>query len=351
VLFAFEGRIRIHYFFGVFIDQQNVFIRVCFLLAAILPPKERKKVLAKVCNSDNNLRHEVETLIKAEEENHGQLAKAVESAAKNFFIGADSTPKQIGKYRILREIGRGGMGAVYLASREDEIKKRVAIKVIKRGMDTEDILRRFRNERQILAALDHQNIARLLDSGTTDDGLPYFVMEYIKGNPLLEYCEQNKLSTMERLKLFRQICAAVAFAHPNLVVHRDLKPSNILVTADGMPKLLDFGIAKMLNPEISGQTLSPTATAVRLMTPEYASPEQVRGDAITTASDVYSLRVLLYELLTGHRPYQIKKHTPVGIIHAVCDSEPMPPSNAITLKRQTANGKIMTADTRQIGIY
>lgn len=295
-----------------------------------LAPDDRQQALADACNGDERLRHEVEMLVRAEEENKGHLAQAVGSAAKDFFSGAGSTPKQIGNYRILHEIGRGGMGAVYLAARDDEIKKRVAIKVIKRGMDTDDILRRFRNERQILAALEHPNIARLLDGGTTEGGLPYVVMEYVDGKPLLEYCDENRLSTDARLRLFRRICSAVAYAHQKLVVHRDLKPSNILVQADGTPKLLDFGIAKMLDSETGGNILDPTATANHMMTPDYASPEQVRGEQITTASDVYSLGVLLYELLTGHRPYQIKKHTPVEIIHAVCESEPPLPSVVIT---------------------
>jgi eukaryotic-like serine/threonine-protein kinase len=181
----------------------------------------------------------------------------------------------------------------------DEYRKRVAIKLIKRGMDTEFVLRRFRNERQILAALDHPNIARLLDGGTSEDGLPYLVMEYIEGTPLDEYCDQRQLTIAERLQLFRQVCAAVHYAHQHLVIHRDLKPSNILVTADGTPKLLDFGIAKLLTPELAAETLDQTQGGLRLMTPAYASPEQVRGEPITTASDVYALGVVLYELLTG----------------------------------------------------
>ncbi|MBS1797786.1 MAG: tetratricopeptide repeat protein [Acidobacteria bacterium] len=296
----------------------------------------REDFLAAACGGDDELRVEVETLLRAEEAHGGHLLEAVQNAAEEFLNDAETDekpPEQIGVYRIKRLLGRGGMGAVYLAVRSDEIKRRVAVKIIKRGMDTDDILRRFRNERQILAALEHPNIARLLDAGTTPDGLPFFVMEYIEGLPLLEYCARNRLRTRDRLKLFRQICAAVAYAHQNLVVHRDLKPSNIIVTGDGVPKLLDFGIAKMLNPELSGQTLNPTATAMRLMTPEYASPEQVRGEAITTASDIYSLGVLLYELLTGRRPYRIKNNTPAEIFHAICDTEPLPPS-AITDYRQ-----------------
>jgi serine/threonine protein kinase len=238
---------------------------------------------------------------------------------------------RIGAYKIVREIGRGGMGAVYLAVRADsEYQKRVAIKLVKRGMDTDFILRRFRNERQILASLDHPNIARLLDGGTTADGLPYFVMEYIEGQPLYRYCDGEKLTIHERLRLFTNICNAVAYAHQNLVVHRDIKPSNILICSDGTPKLLDFGIAKLLNPELTPDTITPTATAMRLMTPEYASPEQVRGEPATPASDIYSLGILLYELLTGHRPYHFSNRAPHEIARVICEEEPEHPSRVVT---------------------
>jgi non-specific serine/threonine protein kinase/serine/threonine-protein kinase len=236
----------------------------------------------------------------------------------------------IGPYRIIRRIGQGGMGAVYLGARDDDqFKRQVAIKLIRRGMDSDFVLRRFRNERQILASLNHPNIAQLLDGGTTEDGRPYFVMEYIEGKPLTEYADEHRLATAERLKLFVQVCSAIHYAHQNLVIHRDIKPSNILVTADGTPKLLDFGIAKLLNPELAAQTIEATAVAVRLMTPEYASPEQVRGEQITTSSDVYSLGVLLYELLTGHRPYRIGSRLPDDIARVVCEEQPQKPSTAV----------------------
>jgi serine/threonine protein kinase len=206
----------------------------------------------------------------------------------------------------------------------------VALKIIKRGMDSEEIQRRFKAERQILATLAHPNIARLLDGGVTEDGLPYFVMEYIDGQPIDEYCDSHKLTTKERLELFRKVCSAVQYAHQNLVVHRDLKPGNILVGSDGEPKLLDFGIAKLLNPNLSPLSLPMTATMMQILTPEYASPEQVRGEPITTASDVYSLGVLLYELLTGHRPYQLKSRIPQEIERIICESEPLKPSTVIT---------------------
>ena len=237
----------------------------------------------------------------------------------------------IGPYRLVREVGRGGMGTVYLAVRSDDAyQKRVAIKVLKRGMDTEAIVGRFRNERQILASLEHPYIAGLLDGGTTAEGLPYFAMEYVEGQTIVEYCEARQLDTTARLELFRKICAAVQYAHQNLIIHRDIKPHNVLVAADGTPKLLDFGIAQLLNPELAGQALAPTAAGQPLMTPEYASPEQVRGLALTTATDVYSLGVLLYELLTGRRPYRIASRTPAEIERVVCNSEPVRPSTAVT---------------------
>lgn len=236
----------------------------------------------------------------------------------------------IGPYRVAQELGQGGMGAVYLAVRDDdEYRKRVAIKVLRRGMESDDIVRRFRNERQILAAIDHPHIAKLLDGSSTADGRPYFVMEYIEGKPIDEYCDSKRLSIVERLVLFHKVCSAVHFAHQNLVVHRDLKPGNILVTPDGTPKLLDFGIAKLLNPELFSQTVELTRFEVRLMTPEYASPEQVQGDPITTASDVYSMGVLLYELLTGHRPYRFRSRQVNEIARVICEQEPTTPSTVV----------------------
>lgn len=234
--------------------------------------------------------------------------------------------RRIGAYRVLRELGHGGMGTVYLGARaDDQYQKRVAVKVV-RGLDSAEVVRHFRRERQILAGLDHPNIARLFDGGTTDEGLPYFVMEYVEGEPIDSFCDLRKLSVQERLALFQGVCAAVQYAHRNLVVHRDIKPHNILVTRDGAPKLMDFGIAKLLNPEVAGEL--PTATGLA-MTPEYASPEQARGGPITTAADVYSLGVVLYELLTGHRPYKLKSHNTLEVLKAVCEEEPERPSTAV----------------------
>ncbi|HEV3409601.1 MAG TPA: protein kinase, partial [Chthoniobacterales bacterium] len=239
-----------------------------------------------------------------------------------------------------REIGRGGLGAVYLAARaDDEYRKEVALKLIRRGLDTDDILRRFRTERQILAQLDHPNIARLLDGGTTDDGLPYFAMEYVRGEPINTYCDLHRLKLSERLELFRKVCAAVTYAHQNLVVHRDLKPSNILVTADGEPKLLDFGIAKLLSADHE-LVFTQTAPGLRAMTPDYASPEQMKGEKITTASDVYSLGVLLYEVLSGQKPYRVKTRTTEEISRAVTEQEPQRPSTAAATDGSALRGDL-----------
>jgi non-specific serine/threonine protein kinase/serine/threonine-protein kinase len=239
---------------------------------------------------------------------------------------------RVGAYRLVRELGHGGMGTVYLAVRDDDaFHKRVALKILRRGMDTDAIVRRFRTERQILAGLDHPNIAHLLDGGTTADGLPYLVMEYVEGVALGTYAETQALDPTARLELFLQLCAAVQYAHQNLVIHRDIKPVNVLVGPDGVPKLLDFGIAKLVNADLAGQAHAPaTMPGLQLMTPDYASPEQVRGEPVTTATDVYSLGVLLYELLTGRRPYRLATRAASEIVRVVCESEPLPPSAAVT---------------------
>jgi serine/threonine-protein kinase len=289
----------------------------------------RAAFVAEVCADDEQLRIEVESLLRHQQPAADFIEEsAFEVTARMLADGEDESAigRHIGPYRITGEIGRGGMGAVYLAVRDDEqYQKQVAIKLVKRGMDTDAVIRRFRNERQILAQLEHPNIARLIDGGTTEDGLPYFVMEYVEGLPIDAYCDSHKLSTDERLKLFRAACSAVQFAHQNLVIHRDLKPNNIMVTAEGVPKLLDFGIAKVLHADSSLPT-EMTVTALRVMTPEYASPEQIRGETIMTASDVYSLGVVLYELLTGQRPYQIKSKEPFEIARIICEKEPGRPS-------------------------
>lgn len=315
----------------------------------------RAAFISEHCDGDEELCAEVESLFAAHEK--GQqffAAPAFDKAAKLLGNEPDESiaGRRIGAYEIICEIGHGGMGAVYLAARaDDQYRQQVAIKLVKQGADNQFIVDRFLAERQILADLDHPNIARLLDGGTTEDCSPYLVMEYIEGKPIDDYCDERKLSTIERLKLFRAVCSAVQYAHQNLVIHRDIKPSNILVTGEGAPKLLDFGIAKILSPETTAQTLARTATAVRLMTPDYASPEQVRGETITTSSDVYSLGVLLYRLLTGHRPYHFKTPLPQEIERVICESEPEKPSTMITRTEQitTAEGTSVTLTPEQVG--
>jgi non-specific serine/threonine protein kinase/serine/threonine-protein kinase len=330
-------------------------IEALFQSALELEPAARAAYLAEASGNDLQIKAEVEALLFA----HSSAGSFIESPIldkqqhpRTDYAGNDATTvslsveeqeqlmqPRVGPYKLLQEIGRGGMGTVYLAARDDDqFQKRVAIKLVKRGMDTDFVLRRFRNERQILASLDHPGIARLLDGGTAETGLPYFVMEYIEGLSIDKYCDTHKLSTVERLQLFIQVCSAVHYAHQNLVIHRDIKPGNILITSDGSPKLLDFGIAKLLNPEFSSQTVDPTAVSMRLMTPEYASPEQVRGEPITTASDIYSLGVLLYELLTGHRPYYLTSRLPHEIVRVICEQEPEKPSTAVG-KHETIGGR------------
>ena len=288
--------------------------------------------LDEACAGDASLRAEVEELITSHEQAGKFMGAAVLEAAMKHVGegGADCLAEsRIGSYQTIREIGRGGMGTVYLAARADEeYRKQVAIKVVKRGMDTEAVLRSFRRERQILAGLDHPHMARLLDGGSTADGLPYFVMDYIEGVPVDAYCDTHSLSIIKRLELFKTICSAVADAHQHGVIHSDLKPSNLLVTAAGVPKLLDFGIAKVLNPE--GSPALTRTTIARPLTPAYASPEQVRGEDITPASDIYSLGVMLYELLTGHRPYRLRSHTPQELERVICDQEPENPSTIVS---------------------
>jgi eukaryotic-like serine/threonine-protein kinase len=283
-------------------------------------PSERAAFLANACAADESLHSEVESLLAAAE---SEAAASVGiSSLEDLMIG-----RRVGAYKIIRRIGRGGMATVYLASRADEqYEKQVAIKILLPELGTEELLRRFRNERQTLAKLDHPNIVKLLDGGSTEEGLPYLVMDYVQGVPIDQYCDNHKLSTEERLRLFCQICAAVRCAHENLVIHRDLKPSNILITEDGLPKLLDFGISKVLQ---SRNGSSVTQTLTRRMTPAYASPEQVKGESVTPATDIYSLGVVLYELLTGHRPYKLKQQTPAEVERAICEQEPEKPSTAI----------------------
>ena len=325
---------------------------------------ERRAFLDSACGNDSGLRQAVDSLLEADEEAGSFLRDPVvaRDAGDSWPSQAPAPPdakatlgptlaapagqspqsmtstememgelSRLGPYRILRRLGQGGMGIVYLAVRDDDsFQRRVVVKLVRRDLDDRDLLRRLRTERQILAGLDHANIARLYDGGATTDGRPYFVMEYIEGLPIDRYCDAHQLTLDERLQLFCKICSAVHYAHQNLVVHRDLKPSNILVDASGEPKLLDFGIAKLLNPELTAASeLEPTATWHRMLTPQYASPEQVRGKLITTASDVYSLGVLLFKLLTGLHPFRLDNRSAMEIEQILTQQEPPRPSTVV----------------------
>ena len=310
-------------------------------------PLGRAVFLEQACGGDADLRQEVESLLASDTE------LAPEQSLNSQFLGNVTLPqsaaailpqeaepwvgRSVGPYKIVEQIGVGGMGEVYRAVRDDDqYRKQVAVKVVRAGQDSALVLTRFKNERQILASLDHPNIARLLDGGTTKEGAAYFVMELIVGQPLDQYCNERNLSIDDRLQLFLQICSAVQYAHQRLIIHRDIKPGNILVTSEGAPKLLDFGIAKLLEINTDGVSAEDTLTGFGVLTPAYASPEQVKSEAITTASDVYSLGVVLYELLTGSSPYHVTSHAPHEMARAICEVEPARPSTAL---RQTLSGE------------
>jgi len=312
-----------------------------FLEALQRPADQRKDFVADACGDDDDLRQEVLSLLDAARETGvvDKLAKDVVAPITDHWRPGSPTDRRVGPYRIVREIGWGGMGQVYLAERDDgQFDQQVAVKVMRGRIGAESTTERFLHERQILARLTHPNVARLLDGGVTDDGAPYFVMEYVDGEPIDAYCDRHRLSVDERIQLMIDVGTAVQHAHQQLIVHRDLKPSNVLVTgtpepgADGLQvKLLDFGIAKLL--DAAAGEAPQTRTGLHLMTPEYASPEQVRGGAITTATDVYAMGVLLYELLTGSRPYQIEGKTPSEIEHIICEIDPDPPSTRVREER------------------
>jgi serine/threonine protein kinase/tetratricopeptide (TPR) repeat protein len=337
-------------------------IESVFQNALDLESSKRAVYLAENCGGDVELRREVEKLLTDYESAdsfiespvwtdsrflNSSAKKEISDSLDEEFKGSETRAllgKKIGVYRLTREIGRGGMGAVFLGERADgEFSQKVAVKLIKRGMDSDFIVRRFRHERQILASFEHPFIARLLDGGTTFDGLPYFVMEYIEGDTLYNFCDKKRLNTRERLKVFQKICSAIQYAHEKQIIHRDIKPSNILVTHHDVPKLLDFGIAKVLDPELIHESVNPTASLMRLMTPDYASPEQVCGVEITPSSDIYSLGILLYELLTGHRPYNFAGRALHEVSQVICEIAPEAPSviieNSANLLPQYANSE------------
>ncbi|MGH7528613.1 MAG: serine/threonine-protein kinase, partial [Gemmatimonadales bacterium] len=309
-----------------------------------LAPEARAAYLDHACAGDAALRAEIDALLAADA-GSGDFPEAAEAYFPSL-MGAAADAAQppagglaagtvIGPYRVVRELAQGGMGAVYLAERADgQFEQRVALKLIRAGLDSVEVQRRFLAERQILARLNHPNIAKLLDGGIAAEGRPWFAMELVDGSPLLAWCDERKLGLTERLRIFEAVCDAVRYAHQNLVVHRDLKPSNILVTTDGRVKLLDFGIAKVLEGGAEGQRgsgadVAPlTRTELRILTPEYAAPEQVRGEPVTTATDVYALGAVLYELLAGQRVHRFDRHTPAEIERVVCETDPEPPSAA-----------------------
>ena len=311
-----------------------------FLQAAGLPDADREAFVRTACRDDGTLRRAVSRLVAADRQSGSFLEEVIAGGASllgSVEDGAD-LGRTIGSYRLIRQIGRGGMGVVYLAERADQaFDKQVALKLIAPGLPDADRRRRFHAERQILAHLEHPAIARLLDGGTADDDRPYLILEYIEGEPIDRHCRSQGLDLRARLGLFLTVCDAVDHAHQNLIVHRDLKPENILVTADGAVKLLDFGIAKLLAAEPSpGGT---AATAAGMMTPQYASPEQVRGEPVTTASDVYALGLVLYRLLTDSRPYDLTGTAPAELARLVCEIDPAPPSQAVR-QRQDGPGPV-----------
>ena len=304
--------------------------------------EERVPLLEQACGSDVELRLQVERLLKAGEREDGPLNKSAADICGPLldagFGAIRLTPDigaRIGPFRITGIAGRGGMGAVFVAERaDDQFRQRVALKVVRRGLDDSHLLHRFLEERRILAALEHPNIARLLDGGVTGDGIPWFAMELVEGEPIDRYCDARTLTISERLRLFLDICTAVQYAHGSLVIHRDLKPSNVLVTASGTVKLLDFGIAKLVAGAEEERDAAPTRTGQRLLTPEYASPEQLRGNSVSTASDVYSLGVMLFELLTGERPYRATRALSREVERAIVDDDAERPS---TIAGKTVN--------------
>lgn len=319
-------------------------IQDLFEAALELPAAERLEFLEKQAAGDAALLDEVVSLLKA----HEASGDLFEGSAFDILVPAVADEGEVfGPYQLLEKIGVGGMGTVYLARRIDgSFDQEVAIKVVKRGMDSEQVLERFRLERQVLAKLEHPNIARLLDGGVTEDGRPFFVMEYVVGEPLTDYCDRLKLPVTERLRLFTHICKAVHHAHQNLIVHRDLKPGNILVTTEGVVKLLDFGIAKVLD---ESDEPSLTRTGQNILTPAYASPEQLTQNDITTSSDVYSLGVILYELLSGRLPFEVKRSRD-ELRELVLSNDPEKPSTAVLKTGDSADPKDETVSPKTVSL-
>lgn len=322
-------------------QQRWQLIEAIFEQALEKDSNSRREFLESACGGDHALLEDLEELLSHHGVAEGQgFLDGRSGAGQVLPIAADVKDPyigmELGPYVVKRRQASGGMGNVYLAARQADFRQQVAIKVLRRGMDSEDILRRFRNEIQVLAALSkHPNIAALLDAGTTKDGLPFFVMEFVDGEPLDSYCDKHRLSIRERIELFLRVCAAVDYAHQHMIIHRDLKMSNILVRADGVAKLIDFGIAKLTAPELGTQTMTPTMPERRFMTAEYASPEQARGQSLTSASDVYSLGVTLYELVAGRKPYTLSGCPPIEQARIICEYEPDPPSKSLSQNKSS----------------
>lgn len=301
-------------------------IKKIFSEALNLKGDERLRYIKKACDGDRELMNELFSLMEAHER-PGILDRSIEDIKLSAISVAKSDRmkgRRIGNYRIVDELGHGGMGSVYLAERADgEFEKKAALKLLHSPFASESQIERFKSERQILASLNHDNIARLLDGGVTEHGQPYYVMEFVEGQPIDQYCNHHKLNVSERLELFGEVCRAVQYAHSKLVVHRDLKPSNIMITNDGRVKLLDFGIAKFLeNKPTFRSNKSLTRPGLLPLTPTYASPEQIRGEMISTASDIYQLGILLYQLLSGSLPYRVEGKSPAELEKTICETEP-----------------------------
>ncbi|HBB95863.1 MAG TPA: hypothetical protein DC054_10780 [Blastocatellia bacterium] len=321
-------------------------VKDVFTAALELPSARRATFLTESCGADQALRSEVESLLAAHEEPQNLLEQHTVDLATRLQKEANNYHgKLFGPYRILREIGRGGMGSVFLAARADgDFEQQVALKIIRQSYADRELERHFRRERQILASLNHPNIAKLIDGGVSETGELFLAMEFIEGEPLVAFAEDHHLTIDERLRVFLEICRAVSFAHQNLVIHRDLKPSNILVTADGTPKLLDFGLAKLLEPSADSSPVpvkgaEQTQTAFRAFTPAYASPEQILGKTVTTASDVFSLGVILFELLTNEKPFYFEGKSLEEIIKAVSMGEPSLPSRVVRSRQPEGPGR------------
>jgi eukaryotic-like serine/threonine-protein kinase len=296
-----------------------------FEQAERLAPSERDAFLDETCQGDDALRREVKAMLEVSAGSEEAVLRPLEAAARVAFPAA-AEGERIGAWRLVRLLGQGGMGTVYVAERDDQaFQKQAALKLLRSGLATEELRTRFRSERQILAHLEHPNIARLLDGGETADGRPWVALELVDGEPLTDHCERRGLSVEERVRLMLPVCDAVQYAHTNLVVHRDLKPANILVTKDGVPKLLDFGIAKLLEPGQFAGPVAETQFAERLLTPEYAAPEQITTNAVSTATDVYQLGMLLYVLVAGRGPWNAEGMAPHELSAAICTQEPPAP--------------------------